>query len=220
MEELNPKDNLIQMALEKRETTYVSDLLPESTSKYLCAIPLPMEDGNYYLFVIERMPFFNLNVDNILSINAILDYTLFSYHDISSVRDLHLRFGWINFDMLREIVKCAYLKEKYNIDSSVVVFKPKKWDESIYYLLLDTVRGLDFVDKCENLGIIVLLPFTNQAGVYSFLRRFESVLQSFKSGGFGQLGIHHHTYEVKEVKSLLMEMEEFMFNLANVVDRA
>ncbi len=224
MEELNLKDNLIQIALKKGETTYVSDLLPESTSKYLCAIPLPIEDGDYYLFVIEKMPFFNLNVDNILSINAILDYILFSYHHTISLRDFHLRFGWINSDMLREIVKCAYLKEKYNIDSSVVVFKLKKWDKSIYYLLfyllLDTVRGLDFVDKCENLGIIVLLPFTNQAGVYSFLGRLEDVLQSLGSGSFGQLGIHHRIYELKEVKTLLMEMEEFMFNLANVVDRA
>ncbi|MEJ7554643.1 MAG: PelD GGDEF domain-containing protein [Aquificaceae bacterium] len=219
MEELNPKDSLIQKALEKGETTYVSDLLPESTSKYLCAIPLPMEGGNYYLFVIERMPFFNLNVDNILSINAILDYILFSYHNFSSLSDLHSRFGWISLDMLREIVKCAYLKEKYNIDSSIVVFKPKKWDESIYYLLF-TVRSLDLVDRCENLGIMVLLPFTNQAGAYGFLRRFEGVLQDFKSASFGQLGIHHNIYEIKEVNTLLMEIEEFLFNSVNVVDRA
>lgn len=220
MEELNHRDALVLYAMEKGETTYISGLLPEVKSNYLCAIPIHSDKDLRYLFVIERMPFFNLNVDNLLSINVLLDYVTFTYLELNGIKEIRTKFGWVDTEILKEILRCIHLKNKFNIESSLIVFVLSEWDESVYHLISDTVRGLDMVSKVEDKSIIVLLPLTNLMGAYNFLKRFEVILRNFKARSYEELGITHRTFEVKDLDSLMDTVRNFIIDSSYALAKA
>lgn len=208
MGELDTRDPLVQHSLEQEEIAYVPVSAVKSGSKYLCFIPIYVEGGLRYAFVIEKIPFMNLNADSVLSMSMLFYYIVLEYYDLESVKGFHQRFPRMDLDMIKEINRCVMLKRRYDLDSTMVVFKLGTWDESLYYLLSENVRGLDYVAVYKDKLILVLLPLTNPEGAYRFLRRVEGLIRDFKGLGFSQLKIYHQTYRVEDTEKLLWEVEK------------
>ncbi|MCX8060877.1 MAG: PelD GGDEF domain-containing protein, partial [Aquificaceae bacterium] len=208
MGELDTRDPLVQHGLEQEEIAYVPVSAVKSGSKYLCFIPIYVEGGLRYAFVIEKIPFMNLNADSVLSMSMLFYYIVLEYYDLESVKGFYQKFPRMDLDMIKEINRCVMLKRRYDLDSTVVVFKLGTWDESLYYLLSENVRGLDYVAVYKDRLILVLLPFTNPEGAYRFLKRVEGLIKDFKGLGFSQLKIYHQTYRVEDTEKLLWEVEK------------
>ncbi|MCS6957525.1 MAG: PelD GGDEF domain-containing protein [Aquificaceae bacterium] len=208
MGELNTKDKLVEYALEHGEAVYIPASAVDGLTTYLCFIPIHFEESLKYAVVIERMPFMNLNKDNILSISMLLYYILWDYYELEAIRDIHKKFEDVDVETIKEIAKCAQLKKRYDVDSSLVVFNFDSWDESIYYLFSDNARGLDYVSKYGDRSMLVLLPLTNLSGAYSFIKRMENVVREFKGANYAQLGISHQTYPVEDAEDILSKLTQ------------
>ncbi|MCS7196387.1 MAG: PelD GGDEF domain-containing protein [Aquificaceae bacterium] len=216
MEALNPEDRLVTYAIEHEETAYIPRSAVKEEGAYLCFIPIYIDEGLKYAVVIEKMPFMNLNKDNMLAINLLFYYIILEYYELDAIRDIHADFGDIDVETIKEIYRCALIKKRYDVDSSLVLFTFEDWDESLYYLFLDKVRGLDHVTRYGENSLIVLLPLTNLSGAYQFLKRMEDVVREFKGMGYSELGASHRTYPIEDVRELLAKVCKPVQNVKDI----
>lgn len=208
METLNTKDKLVVYSIENEETAYIPNSAVKGESEYLCFIPIYIEGELKYAIVIEKIPFMNLNRDNVLAINLLFYYIIFDYYELDAIRELYVDFGDVDIETIKEIYRCALLKKRYDVDSSLVFFTFEDWDESLYYLFSDKIRGLDHVAKYGEKSLIVVLPLTDLSGAYQFLKRMENVLKEFKGLGYSQLGASHRTYPIQDARKVLTKIRE------------
>lgn len=210
METLDMQDRLVNCAFERGEVSYVAvSSINDYSTKYLCVIPLYLGSEIKYVFVIEKMPFLNLNSDNILSIGLLFYYILQDYADLEAIGDLNNRFPTLDFDFIKELNKCSMLKKKYGIESSLVLLDFGRWDESIYYFILENIRGLDIIYRYGDQKLLILLSFTDPQGAYQFVKRVNNLLKELKGVDFVQLRVFYQIHKVEDINRICAEIENF-----------
>lgn len=210
MEDLNTEDNLVRYSMEREETAYIPISAVKGESSYLCFIPIYVDGSLKYAIAIQKMPFMNLNKDNVLAINVLFYYVMLDHYELDAIKDLYKEFRDIDVEAIKEINRCALLKKKYDVNSSLVLFTFEDWDESLYYFLSDNVRGLDLVSRCGRRSLMVLLPMTDLSGAYGFIRRIQGLIGEFKGVAYSQLGASHKTYSVDDARDILLKVMEFV----------
>jgi hypothetical protein len=187
---VDEKDPLIQEALELKKSFYIppKDILRNPMSEEVNFIALVVAESyaGKFLLAIKDMDFLNINEEALSYITVLLEH----YGD--SIAFEASGFSCTKF-CDREFELQAYrmqlLKERFGIDSFVVVFEypPERREEVVK--LKSMVKGLD--RACINGDkVFVLLPLTPKEGVERFLERITK---------------HMDFLEVEEIKTI----EEF-----------
>jgi hypothetical protein len=177
---VDEKDPLIQEALELNTSFYIppKDILKKAMNEELNFIALVVAESyaGKFLLAIKDMDFLNINEEALSYIMVLLEY----YGD--SIAFEASGFSCTKF-CDREFELQAYrmqsLKERFGIDSFVVVFEcpPERREEVVK--LRSMVRGLDRVCINEN-KVLVLLPITPKEGVKRFIERISKNMDFLK----------------------------------------
>jgi len=177
---IDEEDPLIQKALELNTSFYIppKDILKKAMDEELNFIALVVAESyaGKFLLAIEDMDFLNINEEVLSYITILLEY----YGD--SIASEVLGFSCTKF-CNREFELQAYrmlsLKERFGIDSFVVVFEYPSERRKEVVKLENMVRGLDRVCINEN-KIFVLLPITPMEGVKRFIERISKDMDFLK----------------------------------------
>jgi hypothetical protein len=177
---VDEEDPLIQEALELNTSFYIppKDILKKATNEELNLIALVVAESyaGKFLLAIKDMDFLNINEEVLTYMTILLEY----YGD--SIAFEASGFSCTKF-CDREFELQAYrmqsLKERFGIDSFVVVFEcpPERREEVIK--LKSMVKGLDRVCINEN-KVLVLLPITPKEGVERFIERISKNMDFLK----------------------------------------
>ncbi|MFZ8859831.1 MAG: hypothetical protein ACO2PP_04940 [Thermocrinis sp.] len=177
---VDEEDPLIQEALELNRSFYIppKDILRKVMSEELNFIALVVAESyaGKFLLAIKDMDFLNINEEALSYITILLEY----YGD--SIGFEASGFSCTKF-CDREFELQAYrmqsLKERFGIDSFVVVFEyPSERREEVVKLR-SMVKGLDRVCVNEN-KVLVLLPITPKEGVERFIERIKKDMYFLK----------------------------------------
>lgn len=212
---LDKEDPLVKYAIEDQRIMYISDIISQGQTKYLSVIPIQENQEDVkYLLVVERMPFLNLNLDNLLSINLLMDYVIKDMVQLSSNKALYRRFGDFGVEFLKELERMYEIYNKFKIDSTLVYIYVKGLEETIYDTISTTVRGLDVITKIEfksqNFqGIAILLPFTDFYGANIFLKRVLNILKEKFSVDYAEKNIKYKLYGISKPGKVLLEFYSF-----------
>ncbi|WP_448583966.1 PelD GGDEF domain-containing protein [Thermocrinis sp.] len=170
---LDPESGFLEEALELKKSFYIppKEILKKAIGGELAFIALLIAEtySGRYALAIKDMQFLNINEEVFTYITILLEYfgdsIAFESSDFSCKEECDRDFKLQVFRMLN-------LKNKFGIDSNIVVCEfPEEKRESlqnIYKLL----RGLDKV--CINqTRVYILLPITSKVGIERFLERMR-----------------------------------------------
>ncbi|MEJ5172889.1 MAG: PelD GGDEF domain-containing protein [Hydrogenothermaceae bacterium] len=213
IKEPNRKDPLIDSAITSKVLTYISNFTEEK-SDYLAVVPILEGDNVKYLLTIEKMPFLNFNMDNLLSINLVADYVILSVEDLVNVKDIYKKFKEFDIDFIKELNRMFTLNKKFGIDSTVIYIYVKGLNETIYDLIISNIRGLDMAIKLDfkakNFqGIALLLPFTDIYGANLFIKRIKNILIERYSAEYPEKNVKYKLYKINEPERLFLEFYTF-----------
>jgi hypothetical protein len=177
---VDEEDPLIQEALELNRSFYIppKDILRKTMNEELNFIALAVAESyaGKFLLAVKDMDFLNINEEALSYITILLEY----YGD--SIAFETSGFSCTKF-CDREFELQAYrmqsLKERFGIDSFVVVFQyPTERREEVVKLK-SMVKGLDRVCINED-KVFVLLPITPKEGVERFIERIRKDMDFLK----------------------------------------
>jgi len=170
---VDEEDPLIKEALELNTSFYIppKDILRKAMNEELNFIALVVAESyaGKFLLAIKDMDFLNINEEALAYIMVLLEYygdsIAFEASGFSCTKFCDREFELQAYRMLS-------LKERFGIDSFVVVFEypPERREEVIK--LRSMVKGLDRVCINEN-KVFVLLPITPKEGVERFIERIR-----------------------------------------------
>jgi len=179
--ELDFEDPMIKEVLERRESAFLSiaDLDGNNPSKYL-AVSTVLDDNNEFkaFFLINEIPFTELNKDNMLKIDVFLLYLIRNLDISKSYEKILEKYIDLDMYLIREIDILIQLYQKYKIESNIVVFFADEGEPvgSIFMEIEGSIRGLDYAVRYKYGNkemLIVLLPFTSDANVKGFIERIR-----------------------------------------------
>lgn len=203
-------DMLIQKALENKSITFLTQI--EKSTKYLAAIPVFIDEDKAYLFIIEKMDFLSLNLDNLLMISLFIFYIANEESFIMRNGKVISKYIDFSFEFLKETIRMAEIYEKFKINSTLVIIYVKNYShkESFYYFIQKQIRGLDtrdkiFIKQKDLLIVPILLPFTPISGAYSFIKRLENEIVENFSRSFLEKNLKINVKEVNENVEVLLE---------------
>jgi len=177
---LDPENKFLKEAIELKKSFYVppKEILKKTTGEELDFIALLVAEtyGGMYALAIKDMQFLNINDEVFAYITVLLEYfgDSISYEssDLAFKEDCDKDFNLQAFRMIN-------LKNKFGIDSYVVVCELTEEKRENVEKLYKLVRGLDRV--CINrTQVYILLPITSKIGVERFLQRIRKELNSLK----------------------------------------
>ncbi len=179
--DLVDSDPLVKQAFIDKTSTYISinKLGDDIKSKYLAVIPAVDINGNINgLLLITDMPFLSLNKDNLLTVSVFLTYLFDEYNLTKGLEDIIIRFPNVHISFIKELRKLIHLRNKFGIESSIVVFFIPKEDflDVVFTEIERGLRGFDISTRCgeiEKEKLIILLPFTGDIAAVEFINRIK-----------------------------------------------
>ncbi len=173
--ELDLKDELVRLAVERKEIVFISDPMDYRKTKHIAVIPVVDEKDNIIsILTINNMPFVKFNMDNILTISLFLSYF---FHDIN-MKDYVQKFesAFCDFDFHKELYKLSLLRKKYKKESTVVVIDILNPDikEQVNEIINKISRSTDIY--CIEKLILVILPLTSISGAESYINRVKTYI--------------------------------------------
>lgn len=211
MDKLDLDDSLVKFCIEKEQIAYISNVSDNSQTKYLAAIPIFQKNKIKYIFVIHKIQFLNLNLDNLLSINLVLDYVVWDIDSLQEIKPLYHKFREFGIEFIKEVFRMYKLYNRFKVDSTIVYIYIKGLEETAAELIRLNTRGLDVYTKInfktQNLQIVaVLLPFTDIYGASVFINRIRMVLIERLSSKVVDKDIKFKYFNIDNPKRLLIEM--------------
>lgn len=201
----DPEDPLVRYTLEKEQPSFVPAEVVNEDTKYVCAIPIYEEQKLEYIFLIESMPFLNINTENILSISMFLYYVRLEYASISELKPLVEKFKDVEFNLLKEVNRALSLRERYGVNSSVVAYVFENYNERLYSFFSESVRALDTVSRYGQNCLLILLPLTNIDGANAFIKRIGEKAQQEAPLSFGKHNVY--TAKIEDFDTLISSVE-------------
>jgi hypothetical protein len=177
---VDEEDPLIQEALELNTSFYIppKNILRKAMNEELNFIALVVAESyaGKFLLAIKDMDFLNINEEVLSYIMVLLEY----YGDSIALEASGFsctRFCDREFEL--QAYRMQSLKERFGIDSFVVVFEypPERREEVVK--LKSMVKGLDRICINEN-KVLALLPITPKEGVERFIERIKKDMYFLK----------------------------------------
>ena len=184
---LEPDDELLEIALEKRSLAHIAgaEVSLQRRSNQLLVAPLLTSDNTLVgVLAVTRMPFFSLNVENLQMMAVILAYYADTLRAAPEVNLIRQRLPDIPVMYAEEMARMVRLQQRIGLTSQIVVMNfAGERREEIPAQFLQIKRGLDVYWQTRvgtNPLIAVLMPFGSAAARDGFLQRIESwVLSRF-----------------------------------------
>jgi len=185
---VDEEDPLIQEALELNTSFYIppKDILKKAMNEELNFIALVVAESyaGKFLLAIKDMDFLNINEEVLSYITILLEYygdsIAFEASGFSCTKFCDREFELQAYRMLS-------LKERFGIDSFVVVFEYPSERRKEVIKLKSMVKGLDRVCINEN-KVFVLLPITPMEGVRRFIEMISKNMDFLKVKGIKPIG--------------------------------
>jgi hypothetical protein len=205
---------VVDKALNIKQPVYISDkagdpiLIKEQESHFLVAIPAVQNNKVSAILVVERMPFMAYNRENLISIAILLEYlsieiskehTLLNAHNISGIND---------DEYIYEYNRLRYLKDTYNVDSSILVLKIDNELQTIkvHEKVDDMLRSLDMATQVHYNNfyyIIMLFPLSDNSSAQGFLNRLKHNIKNDKDKNFETM-----TFKMRQLELLNRYIED------------
>jgi polysaccharide biosynthesis protein PelD len=207
---LRDDDELLLLALEKRNLAHISDaeVSHERKSNQLIVAPLIASDDTLMgVMVVSKIPFFSLNVENLQMMSVILAYYADHIHNAGDVILYRNRMPTIPVTFAEEVARMVRMQKKVGITSHIVVMTfSKNMKADIPGQFLQIKRGLDLYWQTEVNGCVVLavmMPFANVAAKNGFLLRIDAWLKATYDGSFEALQIRLRSIDFSREDPLL-----------------
>jgi hypothetical protein len=186
---------VVDKALKIMQPVYISDkagepsLSTEQESHFLVAMPAVQNAKITALLVIERMPFMAYNRENLISIAILIEYLAIEVFKEHNIKNAHIISGVKSDTFIFEYNRVRYLKDVYNVDSTIMVLKINNELQTIkiYEKLQKMLRSLDMatqIDYDQLHYIIILFPLSDTASAQGFLRRLQHNIKNEKDKNF------------------------------------
>jgi hypothetical protein len=200
--DFNYDDIMLEVAIEKAMPIYVSNEEEYNESDYLAVIPAISNDVIVGMLVIEKMPFMSFNKDSLITLSILVTYLFEEINKMKTLKKLGDYLHKFQENFRFEMYRLYDLNQKFNIQSSVLVFKSP--DKLETHLLLECIeknlRSLDVMSRYsdETLDYVaVLFPFADNSSTAGFVKRIYSLL------GFDQeTSISYSTFDISQ-KSII-----------------
>lgn len=207
-------DNLVKFSIEREQIAYITRLSDSYQTKYLAVIPIMQEKKIKYIVVLQNIPFINLNLDNLLSINLIFDYVTYDINALEEIKPVYRKFREFGEEFIKEVFRMYTLYTKFRIESTIVYIYINSMEETIFDVITTNIRGLDIYTKIyfktQKFQIIpILLPFTDIYGANIFINRIKSKLVEFFSQVFVEKNVRFKYFKIEHPKRVLLEMYNF-----------
>ncbi len=178
--EIHLKDPLLQEALERGETLFISNVTETADTEYLAVIPikkLTKEMESRGVFLLKEMPFNYLNADHVLALSVALNWFFNQLDEEVNYREVPERLReLLSPNMLRELLILEKLSKEANIESSLVVFRVPDTHVDFPNFIEKRIRGMDIVAWFRlngNIYTLVLLPLSPVESAESFIERIK-----------------------------------------------
>ena len=199
MPALRANDPLVAQALETRKLCHISQALAnQQNSQYLVAAPLLDLGGDIYgMLVVDEMPFFSLQDENLQTINLLLGY----YTDGLSTQALAA-------PVVQAVPQCppgfafeaqrlTHVHQSTQVGSVIVAleFLPRAIERSLPEQILRLKRELDETWLCEGgerQVLALLMPLGNRATAEGYIARIEQWCQQGSGQPLAEAGVFPH----------------------------
>lgn len=186
---LQAHDPMVQQALQMRRMCHISQTLStQQHSRYLVAAPLLDLGGEPYgLLLVEDMPFFALQEENLQTLNLLLGY----YTDGLSMQALAQPIVQAHPEcpplFAFELQRLAHIHASTGVQSIVVAlqFQERALAQGLPQQILRLKRELDetwLLQKNQQALLAVLMPLGEDSSAEGYIARLESWMHH-KSGG-------------------------------------
>ena len=197
---------LIDKAINRKQAVYVSDDEGNPTlknkleeSKFLAAIPVVYNNKTLALLVIEKMPFMAFNRENLISLAILFEYLLITALKEKLLQQSKALLFIQEREFRYEYIRTALLYKKYNINSTLMVFKIKNEIQSIkiFEKVQQMLRSLDISTQYKSdknlYFLFFLFPFNDKAAAIGFLNRLLLTLEDERDKKF-----EHMLFQINE----------------------
>lgn len=198
-EPLDTRDPLVLQALETRKLCHISQLLThQQQTRYLAVAPLLDLGGEIYgLLVIEDMPFFSLQDENLQTINLLLGYYTDGLAMQTLARPLVERIPDCPADFAFEAQRLAHMRDTTRVPSIIVAleFLPRAIERGLPSQIERLKRELDeswLITGPERQVLAVLMPLGDQATAEGYINRLENWAQQKNGQPLAEAGIFPH----------------------------
>ncbi|MBK7281854.1 PelD GGDEF domain-containing protein [Candidatus Aalborgicola defluviihabitans] len=192
-------DPLVQQAIESRRLCHISQALAtQQQSRYLIAAPLLDLGGELYgLLLIEEMPFFSLQAENLQTINLLLGY----YTDglsmqalaqpvLQALPDCSAQFAF-------EAQRLSHIRSTTGVPSIIVAleFLPRAIARDLPQQLQRLKRELDeywLIATPQRQILAMLMPLGNAATAEGYIQRLEAWSQQKSAQPLAAAGVFAH----------------------------
>ena len=194
---INPKDKLLQDALESKRAIYLKDLEEKDQTAYIYAVPfLDKRENVVALLIVQDIPFLFYNEDTLLKINVVFNYIWTEYKKRASLDQIrsskkdaisldnsqHERQDIVDFKL--EVLRLNNLLSGFNIESRIYVIHTNSSyiDSELkdFFYLNPELEVLDqYINiQCQERYLhFILFPFLTKAGFYQKAKNIEENLQ-------------------------------------------
>jgi hypothetical protein len=210
------QEYLVDKAINYKQAVYVSDdegnpeLKKElEDSKFLAAIPVVYNKKILALLVIEKMPFMAFNRENLISLAILFEYLLITALKEKLLKQNKQLLFIKEREFRYEYIRTSLLYKKYNITSTLMVFKIKNEIQSvkIFEKAQHMLRSLDILTQYKSdkdiYYILFLFPLNDKAAAIGFLNRLLGTLEDERDKKF-----EHMLFRIHEEKLLEKYIED------------
>ncbi|MCO5109819.1 MAG: PelD GGDEF domain-containing protein [Burkholderiaceae bacterium] len=192
-------DPLVQQAIETRKLCHINEVLAtQQHSRYLVAAPLLDLGGELYgLLLIEEMPFFSLQTENLQTINLLLGY----YTDGLSMQALARPILQVLPDcpapFAFEAQRLSHIRASTRVPSIIVAleFLPRAIARDLPQQIQRLKRELDeswLITAPERQILAVLMPLGDASTAEGYIQRLEAWSQQKGAQPLAAAGVFPH----------------------------
>ena len=192
-------DPLVQQAIESRKLCHISQALAaQQQSRYLVAAPLLDLGGELYgMLLIEEMPFFSLQAENLQTINLLLGYytdglsmQALAHPMLQALPDCPAQFAF-------EAQRLSHIRFTTGVSSIVVAleFLPRAIARGLPQQLQRLKRELDedwLIVNSERQILAMLMPLGDSATAEGYIQRLETWSQQKGNQPLAAAGVFPH----------------------------
>lgn len=202
---LQDEDPLVQQALETGKLCHISQLVAtKQQSKYLVAAPMLDLGGEIYgLLLIEEMPFFSLQDENLQTINLLLGYYTDGLAMQALAAPIQQQLPDCPANFAFEIQRLIHVRASAKVSSVIVAleFISEKIESDLPFQIESLKRELDeswLIKGKKRQVLAVLMPLGDSATARGYIQRLEQWFSKKTSQSLTDAGIFPHIVELED----------------------
>lgn len=209
MPELRLHDALVSQALETRKLCHISQSLANQPhSQYLVAAPLLDLGGTIYgMLVVDEMPFFSLQEENLQTINLLLGYYTDGLATQALSQPVVEALPLCPADFAFEAQRLWHVHQITKVGSVIVAleFLPRAIEQDLPQQIVRLKRELDEIWLCEGTErqvLALLMPLGDQATAEGYINRLEHWSQQRSGQPLSESGVFPHFIPVDDLSPI------------------